>query len=78
MKPIKQLIADGDAELFTYDKLKDMLLDALRQEDYDELKWDYQTYNSPEYLRPIRLVRVTTFKVITDVKELENSNMLVY
>lgn len=77
MKPIKQLIASGDSELFSYVKLRDMLMLELKNEDYDELKWKEDIYRDIRYLNPVRVLRVTTFKIIRDVKELE-SGTLVY
>lgn len=76
MKPIEQLIAQGDAELFSERKLKEMLMEELKTKDYDELKWKTETYLDTRYLNPIRVVRVTTFRFIKDLKELENSTLV--
>lgn len=77
MKPLKMLVASGDAELFSREKLKDMLMLELKQEDYDDLKWKEEVYQDTKYLNPIRVLTVTTFRIIRDVKELE-SGTLVY
>ena len=76
MKPLKQLVASGDAELFSREKLKDMLMLELRQEDYDELKWKEEVYQDTKYLNPVRVLRVTTFRIIRDVKELESGTLV--